>query len=167
MKLVVAATALLIVVACGDGQQPSGTGGEEAAAACPPTAPGQFSGPTSEDLCVTLERDASGDLSSFELEVMAECTLGFGEGAVTLTGEGETITSSEASFDAGQPFVARVTIEPPIQVEADGSFASGNLSGTITDTAAEGSYELDFTGALLEDFSCSGGPITWNATQGQ
>jgi hypothetical protein len=169
----------LLAIACGGGEEPSETEAapgsptaeatasptEEAAASCTAVGAGQFAGPTSEDLCVGFELDASGDISAFELEIMTTCAFGSGEG-IQLLGEGETV-SSDAAFDAGEPFPAIVTFEPPIEVGADGSFASGNLSGTISGDDAQGSYELSFTSPLNESLTCSGGPITWSATRAE
>lgn len=177
-RTVSAAALLLLAVACGGGEEPSETEApgsptgeatasptEEAAASCPPAVAGQFSGPTSEDLCVGFELGASGDISAFELEIMTTCAFGSGEG-IQLLGEGETI-SSDAAFDAGEPFPAIVTFEPPIDVGADGSFASGNLSGTIGADEAQGSYELSFTSPLNESLTCSAGPIMWSAIRSE
>ena len=114
---------------------------------------------------MSFETDASGEsITVFEIEITATCTLGFGESSVTLSSETERVTSDEAAPDAGTPFKMTVSVNDPIEVDASGAFQAGNLSGTITDSDAEGDYELTFTATLLEEFSCSGGPVTWTAS---
>lgn len=159
----------LTLAACGGNGAENGdtaTPTTEAPAACPPVGGGQMSGETSEGLCVTLAvDDASGDISVFEIEILATCTAGFGESEFALGSELETVTTTEAPSDPGEEFEATVEAKAPIDVQADGSFESGNLSGTVSDTAAEGSYELAFS-SELPAISCNGGPVTWTASAG-
>jgi hypothetical protein len=171
-KLAPLGLTILLLGGCGDGG--GDTDGDESDAAttpttaaqpaCPPGDPDQYTGSTSEELCVTIERDDSGAVTSFEIEIKATCTVGFGEGGVVLSTDMETMTTSEAAFDAGQPFKVSVSMrQTPISVDSSGAFQSGNLTGTITDTEAEGSYQLDFTAQMVDEISCSGGPVTWTA----
>lgn len=126
---------------------------------------GQYLGATSENLCVRITRDQSGAITAFEIGIMTTCTLGFGESGVVLSTDLETLESSEAAFDPGDPFEATVAmIQVPIAVDASGAFQSGNLAGTIGDTGADGSYELDFTTQLIDELTCTGGSVTWTAT---
>jgi hypothetical protein len=154
---------LLMLGACGGGGSVDTTTTTSQAPACPPSG-GEFSGPTSEDRCVTFETDASGAITAFEIEITATCTAGFGESEFVLGSDTETVTTTEAPSDPGQEFTATIEAHTPIEVQEDGSFESGNLSGTITDTEAEGSYELAFSSELPE-ISCSGGPVTWTASR--
>lgn len=165
-----AAAAVLLaalLAACGgegaqNGATPTPT--TEAPPACPPAGGGVLTGETSEGLCVTLGvDDASGDISLFEIEILATCSAGFGESEFVLGSETETVTTTEAPSNPGEEFEAKVEAKTPIEVQADGSFESGNLSGTVTDGEAEGSYELAFSSELPE-ISCNGGPVTWTAT---
>jgi len=171
-KLAPLGLTVLLLGGCGNGG--GDTDGDEldaatepttvAEPACPAGDTGQYTGPTSEELCVTIQRDGSGAVTSFEIEIKATCTVGFGEGGVVLSTDTETMTTSEAAFDAGQPFEVSVSMrQTPISVDASGVFQSGNLTGTITDTEAEGSYQLDFTAQMVDEISCSGGPVTWTA----
>jgi len=175
-KVAMLGMTVLLLAGCGDGDGDAddGDGADdrenttspttEAPVACPPTGAGQYGGPTSEDLCVTIERDPSGAITNFEIEILATCTLGFGESGVVMSTDIETMTTSEAG-DAGVPFEVSVSMrQTPIEVDASGAFESGNLTGTITDSDAEGTYQLDFTAQLIDEFSCTGGPVTWTAT---
>jgi hypothetical protein len=168
MFLKLSAIVLLLLSGCGGDGGDAGTTSSPTteAPSCPPAGPDDYSGTTSEDLCVTIERDASGKISTFEIEILATCTVGFGESGVVLSTETETLTTSEAAPNPGEPFEASVSMrETPIEVDASGAFESGNLTGTVTDTDAEGSYQLDFTAQLVDEISCTGGPVTWSASR--
>jgi hypothetical protein len=169
MRLPVMVLILVSLSACGgDGSEngTTATSTTEAQPACPPAGGGQLSGETSEGLCVTLAvDDAPGEISVFEIEILATCSAGFGESEFVLGSDTETVTTTEAPSDPGQEFEATVEAKTPIEVQADGSFESGNLSGTVTDDQAEGSYELAFSSEFPE-ISCSGGPVTWTASTG-
>jgi hypothetical protein len=168
-KVPVLVVALVFLVACGDGGE-SGDGATPTspAAACPGSSD-QYTGPTSEGLCATVERDASGDISLLEVEIMASCSVGFGESDVVLgsvTGT-ETVTTTDASSNPNEPFEATVSFETPISVETDGALeTTDNLSGTISDTEATGSYELQLATFLgVQALTCRGGPVTWTASR--
>ena len=163
----VLAVILLVLGGCGGGEGGDGDTPTSPAAACPGSS-GQYTGPTSEGLCAAVERDASGDISLLEIEIMASCSVGFGESEVVLgsvTGN-ETVTTTEASSNPNEPFEATVSFETPISVETDGAFeTSDNLIGTISDTEAQGSYELQFATFLgVQALTCRGGPVTWTAS---
>src|SRR5439155_7551352 len=127
-RVVPAALALLLGACGGGGGGPSGaTTTAKPPASCPGAA-GQYSGPTSEKLCVTAERDASGNITLFDIQVLARCSVGFSESKLTVsdvTGP-QTLTTTEAPSEANAPFKATVSIKPPITVGADGTFKSDN-----------------------------------------
>jgi hypothetical protein len=164
LPAVVLAVALLVAGGCGGDDDDKGKDAGERKVSCPAAAPGGFSGPTSEDLCVSFALRGS-KVSSFNLQVRTKCSLGFGEPRAVLRGDPETITTGNAATNPGQPFTGTVTFEKPIAVAGGGSFEAGGLSGSVTGGEAKGSYELNFSGALLEEFTCTGGPVTWTATR--
>lgn len=177
-KLALLSVTALLLGACGgddDGDdEGDSTAGEETSGTPSPSTEtpcaqeggaGQYLGATSENLCVRITRDASGAITAFEIGIMTTCTLGFGESGVVLSTDLERLESSEAAFDPGEPFEATLAMtQVPIAVDASGGFQSGNLAGTIRDTDADGSYELDFTARLIDEFTCTGGPVSWTAT---
>ena len=168
-KLSVLAVIVLVLGGCGGGGEDGAGGTPTSPAAACPGSPDQYSGPTSEELCATVERDASGDISLLEIEIMASCSVGFGEGDVVLgsvTGT-ETVTTTEASSNPNEPFEATVSFETPISIETDGAFeTSDNLSGSISDTEVAGSYELQLATFLgVQALTCTGGPVTWTAAR--
>jgi hypothetical protein len=166
--------ALMSLAGCGDdsdGDSENDTDATSTADPCPGS-PGQYTGPTSEDLCVTIERDESGAITLLEIEVMASCSVGFGESEIEISSAigTETLTSTEAPPNPNETFEATMSFGTPMTVGTDGAFeAPDSVAGTISDSEAQGSYEPFLAGFVqvptgVNALTCTGAPVTFTAS---